>query len=203
MRDNIIEDKFREWAGSGDALAARIAVYEHIRDIPYALIPELRDPGTGPAGILKLHKGSCVPKHYLLGMLFAKMGLPVKYASYIFDWDDKEIKYPPALRALTKEMPITAHLACKAYINGKWVLVDATWDPPLAKYGFPVNQNWDGFSDCRNGVIPIKEIIHDTLDEFVRYADERRRAYTEKEKATYAQFTTELNEWLVTIRKRP
>lgn len=202
MTDNIIEEKFKEWTGSGDALAARVAVFEHIRDIPYALVPELRDPETGPAGILKLCKGSCVPKHYLLGMLFTKMGLAVKYASYIFDWDDKEIKYPSALRALTKEMPITAHLACKVNINGKWVLVDATWDPPLVKYGFPVNKKWDGLSDCRSAVTPIKEIIHETLDEFVRFADERRKVYTEEEKETYAKFTTQLNDWLVIIRKR-
>jgi len=200
MIDNLIEDKLKEWAGSKNSLAARIAVFENIRDIPYALISELRDPLTGPAGILKLNKGSCVPKHFLLGLLFNKMGIAAKYVSYLYDWNDKEIQYPHALRELTKEMPITAHLACKAYINKKWVLVDATWDLPLKNYGFPVNEKWDGFGDCKNAVKPIKEMIHKTLEERVQYSDDCRRFYTEKEKKTYEIFTAQLNEWLAMIR---
>ncbi|MCX5700100.1 MAG: hypothetical protein NTZ63_00955 [Candidatus Omnitrophica bacterium] len=200
MAGDLIEDKFKKWTGVKDLLAARIAVFENIRGIPYAIIPELRDPLTGPAGILKLNKGSCVPKHFLLGLLFNKMGIAVKYVSYLYDWDDKEIQYPQVLRELTKEMPITAHLACKAYINKKWVLVDATWDLPLRNYGFPVNEEWDGFSDCKNAVKPIKEIIHRTLEERVQYSDEHRKSYTEKEMKTYDIFTAQLNEWFAMIR---
>ncbi|MBL7151889.1 MAG: hypothetical protein ISS89_04820 [Candidatus Omnitrophica bacterium] len=196
MIGGLIKDRFKAWTQGKDELAARIAIFENIRDIPYALIPELRDPDKGPVGILKLNKGSCVPKHYLLGALFGEMGITVKYASYLFDWDDKRIKYPPALRELTKEMPLTAHLACKAYINKRWALVDATWDPALKKYGFPVNEEWDGFSDCKNAVIPIEEIVHETLDERLRYSQERRASYTEKEKEAYVKFSAQFNDWL-------
>jgi hypothetical protein len=128
------------------------------------------------------------------------MAIPVKYVSYLFDWNDKNIKYTPSLRRLTKTMPITAHLACKAQINKEWVLIDATWDIVLQKYGFPVNEKWDGVSDCKNAVIPIKEIIHDTVGERVQYSDEHRKSYTEKEKTTYEMFTVQFNDWLAAIR---
>lgn len=200
MSNDIVGVKFDEWTKGLDPLKARIAVFGHIRDIPYAIVPQLRDPCIGPAGMLKLNKGSCVPKHFLLGLLFTRMSIPVKYANYLFDWDDKKIKYTPSLRLLTREMPITAHLACKAYIGKRWILVDATWDIPLKKYGFPVNEKWDGVSDCKNAVTSIEEIIHDTVDEMVRYSDERRKSYTEKEKATYEKFTIRFNDWLAAIR---
>lgn len=201
MDNDIVNVRFIEWTKGLDPVKARMSVFEHIRDIPYAIIPELRDPYTGPAGMLKLNKGSCVPKHFLLGLLFAKMGIQVKYASYLFAWDDKGVAYTPALRQLTKEMPITAHLAIKACIENKWVLIDATWDLPLRKYGFPVNVEWNGFIDCKNAVTPIKEIIHGTMDERVRYSDERRGSYTEREKKAYEMFTAQLNDWLARIRR--
>ena len=200
MGDNIIEDKFNAWTKGLDALKARISVFEHIRDIPYAIVAELRDPVSGPPGLLKLNQGSCVPKHFLLGLLFSKLGIPVKYASYRFSWNDDRIQYPPELRQLAKEMPITAHLACKAYINKKWILIDATYDPPLKRVGFTVNEIWDGVSDCRNAVIPIEEIIHDTLDDRVRYSTSQRKAYTEKEIVAYERFAAGLNAWLESIR---
>jgi len=196
----MINVKFKEWTKGLDPVGSRISVFEHIRDIPYAIVPELRDPVTGPAGMLKLNKGSCVPKHFLLGSLFTKMEIPVKYASYLFDWNDKKVKYTLPLRTLTEKMPVTAHLACKAYINNRWILVDATWDISLKKYGFPVNEKWDGVSDCRNAVTPVKEIIHDTLDDRVLYSDEQRKSYTEEEKAAYGNFTAQFNNWLASIR---
>jgi hypothetical protein len=62
---------------------------------------------------------------------------------------------------LVNEMPMGYHLACKAYINEKWVLVDATWDLPLKRLGFPLNESWDGVSNTLNAVKPEEEITHE------------------------------------------
>ena len=46
-------------------------------------------------------------------------------------------------------LPIAHHLACRVQIGCRWVLVDATWDRPLAKGGFPINDHWDGYSEMK------------------------------------------------------
>ena len=200
MEEKIIAERFAEWAKSKDAKESRIAVFEHIRDIPYAIIPAFRDPVSGPAGMLKANKGACGPKHLLLAQMFAKLGIPVKYATYSFYWNDPAIYYPPELRRLSEKMPLTGHLACKARIQDKWVLIDATWDIPLEKAGYPVNKTWDGVSDTKCAVTYIKEAVHDSLEERLAYDVSIRNAFNEEEKAVYAEFILKLNAWLDTIR---
>lgn len=200
MSGDLITEKFDLWTKGLDEKSARISVYENIRDIPYALVAELRDPHTGPCGLLKLNRGSCVPKHFLLALMFERLKIPVKYASYLFKWDDPGIKYPGDLRLLTRRMPVTAHLACKAEIEGRWILLDATWDTPLKKVGFPVNGKWDGVSETHNAVTPIKEIIHSSLEERVAFSAEHRKSYTRDESEAYEEFTKKLNPWLESLR---
>ena len=199
---DIITEKFNEWTGGKGPKEVRISVYEHIRDIPYAIIAAMRDPKVGPAALIEMNRGSCNPKHVLLGELFTRLGLKVKYANYSFDWDDPAVKYPPELRALVKKIPFGNHLACKVLIDDRWVLVDATWDPPLRKAGFPVNERWDGVSDTKNAVTPISEVLHDTIEERVKYDAGLRGLYTDEQAAVYADFVGKLNAWLETLRKK-
>ncbi len=201
MDEKNILEKFSIWTKGLDPERARIAVFENIRDIPYAIVPELRDPYRGPVGILELNKGSCQPKHYLIAKLFGRLGIPAKYITYPFKWDEQELKYPKELKDIVKELPPAYHLACKAYINNKWILVDATWDLPLSKAGFPVNEKWDGSSDMINAVTPLEEVMHDTAEERVRYETERRGKQTDAERAAYAEFTEKFNAWCGRIRR--
>jgi hypothetical protein len=135
---DIVKDKFREWVWGKSPKEARIAIFNKIRDIPYAVIPELNDPKQY-VKILELNRGSCTPKHFLLRERYRKLGLQVLYVVYSYRWDEFENLYPPELRKLASEMPIGSHLACKVDIEGKLVLVDATLDPSLAIVGLPVN----------------------------------------------------------------
>lgn len=198
---SLVDEKFGHWTGSLAPKEARIAIFEHVRDIPYAIIPELRNPVSGPPGLIEQNRGSCQPKHYLIAQLFGKLNIPIRFVTYVFKWDDSEIKYPADLKNLISRLPVSYHLACKADINGKWALVDATWDPPLKKAGFPVNEKWDGKSDTVNAVNPIKEIIHESAEERVQFEKERHSRYTDAEKAIYAEFINKLNSWLETVRR--
>ncbi len=201
MAQDIILEKFNQWTAQLPADKARIAVFEHIRDIPYYLVPQIADPEVWAASILAANKGSCSPKHYLLGMLFNRMGLEVKYVSYPFLWDKQSINYPPELAELAKGSPISYHGVCKAKIDGQWVLVDATWDSALKKAGFAVNLNWDGKSQTKNAVLPLEEVIHDGLQNRLDFVAQKRSLYTEKEKEIYAKFTEKFNLWLEGLRK--
>jgi hypothetical protein len=158
---DIVEEQFKQWVRGKSEVEARVTIFERIRDIPYAVIPELNDSERYP-NILRVRKGSCLPKHLLLCNMYQRLGLTVLYAVYPFRWDEMEIDYPPKLRRLAKAMPPSHHLACKVDIDGRLVLVDATLDPPLERLGLSVNKKWDGKSDT---LLPIKsgdgeEIYH-------------------------------------------
>jgi len=140
MEDRPLAEKFAQWTKSLSDKSARISIYQHIRDIPYAIVPELRDPKDGPSGLIRMNKGSCVPKHFLMALMLGELGLSVKYVTYLFDWDDPAIKFPPALKKVAKNMPITAHLATKVNIDGRWTLVDATYHLPIKKSAFTATE---------------------------------------------------------------
>ena len=155
----MLDEKFRQWVQGKDATRARISIFENVRDIPYAVVPELID-AEKYLDILTLNRGSCTPKHFLLGNMFQRLGMLVLYAVYPFRWGDRaEVldDYPSELIKLAQEQPESHHLACRVEINGRLVLVDATLDSPLKKVNLPVNQHWDGFSDTVLAIEPLGE----------------------------------------------
>ena len=146
---------FQAWTYGLDPRQSLISVFEHVRDIPYSLSPPMSNPNTAPEEILAVKKGSCGPKQYLMAEMYRKLGFEVAYATIPFLWNDPEIRYPPDLKELAPHLPVSYHLACRVRIDDRWVLVDATWDLPLGKVGFPVNDHWDGRSDTRCAVQPL------------------------------------------------
>lgn len=156
---SLVHDFFYNWTQGLDPQQSRIAIFEHIRNIPYSLSVHMTDPKTAPEQLLFIGKGYCGPKHYLLAAMYRKLGLEVVFATFPFLWNDPDLRYPPDLRTLAAAVPIAYHLACRVRINGRWVLVDATWDPPLAGGGFPVNEHWDGISETRCAVKPLRSAV--------------------------------------------
>lgn len=156
---NIVDDKYKEWTKGLTPLQARINVFNKIRDIPYAIVPEIMDYREY-INILKAGKGSCSPKHFLLCEMYRRLGLPVLYVVYPHRWDEiAEImgEYSVRLSDMAMALPVSRHLACKVEIDDRLVLVDATFDLPLQKAGFKVNVNWDGISDTVLSVTPCGE----------------------------------------------
>jgi hypothetical protein len=198
----IVEDTFTEWTKGLSAEESRVAIFHKIRDIPYFIDPGHLSLEKGPCGMLEDNRGSCYPKHYLLGMIYTKIGVPVKYCAYGFKWKDQKVDYPDNVRAMAGNLPTTYHLACRALIKAKWVFLDATWDPELAIAGFPVNIDWDGESDTKLAVEPEREErtsldIHERDRMFLEMAS----TYSLGEKLGLARFTFALNRWLEDVRK--
>jgi len=197
---DIILVKLHEWTAGLNSLDGRTSVYAHIRNIPYMVIPEIRDREKGPREILSRMSGSCTPKHFLLGKMFQAMDIPIKFLSFPYSWDQKNVAYPDPLRDLARKIPTEYHLACQAYLNGKWVIVDATWDPPLAKAGFPVNQAWDGFSDTEVAVDFIEMVEHPSAEERDEFVKLKKASWTEEDKRLTSEFIDGLNRWLKEVR---
>lgn len=190
---DLISQKCEEWIEGKNLLEARVSIFERIRDIPYAVAPETLDSEKGLDEMLRLNKGSCQPKHYLLGEMFERLGISIFYVVYQFRWDELEIDYPKYLKELSRKMPISHHLACRARINDELVLVDATCDLPLERIGIPVNRYWDGFS---NLVLPI----HPLGEEEIYHSSERLPLAPRSFSDVESEFYTNLNGWLAEVR---
>jgi adenylate kinase family enzyme len=109
--------------------------------------------------------------------------------------------------------------------------VDATWDSPLSNAGFPVNDHWDGYSETRCAVKPLKSPVqkvgcNSVTSEKCRANDEavlcpvngekdhweaedRARYYREKvddrtpeERKQIVKFYHDFDAWLIEIRKK-
>jgi transglutaminase-like putative cysteine protease len=198
----IIKTKFNEWTKGLDPIKARISIFEHIRDIPYHIDPALFDLETGPAKMLEINMGSCTPKHYLMGMMFENLGLKVRYCTYPFNWKDLGAGYPEELARQAEKIPVTYHLACKALLDGKWVLVDATWDTLLAGTGFPVNLEWNGLNDTRLAVVPAGETCYFDAASRANDAEKVMEEYSLPEKLELSRFSASLNAWMGFIRSK-
>jgi len=154
--DDIITNHLEKWVGARRGKEALVSIFNHIRDIPYAILPELNHPQNFRR-ILEINAGSCTPKHLLMAEMYRRLGLDVLLVVYPYRWAEFEGLYPPSLWKLAQLMPPVNHLACKVFINGRYVLVDATVDLPLGSIGLPVNPNWDGESDTLLPVLPTGE----------------------------------------------
>jgi hypothetical protein len=189
--DQLVDRTFAEWTAGKNPREARVAVFERIRDIPYAVIAELVNYAKY-ADLLRINKGSCAPKHFLLCELYQRMGLDVLYVTYPFRWDALGIDYPPDLHKLAKSMPLRHHLACRVEIEGRLVLVDATIDLGLENLGLPVNKSWDGASDTLLPLEPLGE------EEFYHPSEAPLMEGGFSEEAL--GFYRELNAWLESVR---
>ena len=189
---DIIEEKFQEWVQGKNSKDARIAIYNRIRDIPYAITPDLND-STEYTRIFEGNRGSCTPKHFLLCNMFQRLGLQVLYAVYPYKWEEFEDIYSPGLKKLAREMPLSYHLACKVDIEGKLILVDATLDPALEALGLPVNMKWDGISDTLLPVNPCGEVQ-------LYHPSEAYLPQMEEPDERALNFYNEFNAWLETVR---
>lgn len=161
---SIVDETFNQWTHGKDAVAARISIFEHIREIPYAVVPDLID-SERYTDILTLWRGSCTPKHFLLCEMFRRLGLMTLFVVVPFRWGERAeliAGFPEYLLDLANRMPLSHHLACRVEIDGGFVLVDATLDSPLAKVELPVNLDWDGFSDTELPMTPLgpEEVFH-------------------------------------------
>jgi len=226
---SLVTQKYNEWTEGLDTHQSMISIFYHIRDIPYSLAAPVRDSLSAPEQLLRIGKGSCGPKHHLLAEMYRRLNLNVAYATIAFSWNDPDLLYPPELRELVTSVPVSHHLACRVQIGGRWVLVDATWDPPLARAGFPVNEHWDGWADtkcavkalrspvrtafcrtltnepCRTneeaGLSPLDgEKDHRDAEDQIRYHAEKVAVRTPDDRERSSRFAREFEAWLERVR---
>lgn len=191
------KEQFREallarWTEGLSPIDQRISIFSHIRDIPYGLVSEWKDTDDLVRMMITANLGWCGPKHHLLAWMFDRLGITIRFTLIPFRWEDQKVRYPVVLKELVPLLAPSTHLCCTASLNGVWQLLDATWDPPLGKAGFPVNDPWDGISGTVPAVISIEQA-----------AKNRKFLPASSVKNPRIEFVVQLNRWLEEVRKEP
>jgi hypothetical protein len=212
-------------AGKLDLTVRLKAIVKYALDIPFCFDPSLSDPESGPVKLLEGGiGGSCTPKHYALAYLLQEEGkwrnsqgfpeLRVQYLTFPFRFhrvmrfDGFKIEFPAHI--LMECIPEGHHSALGVYVGevGRELLVDVTWDPPLAAAGFPVAASWDGRTDMALAV-PYggEKFTAATIDKKLKhleYLSSRPQRYR-GECQTMEELTHILqaaNRWFESIRSR-
>lgn len=156
-----INHKVMALSGDKDAPGGRIAVFTFVRDLPYDY-PASRDPEEA----LRQGRGSCSGKHALLAEMLGVLGYETKVLYVRHRLNDVMLPYPPHLAQFLDEHELfDIHNFVRARIEGRWISLDVTWDRPLTAFGFPVNMEWDGFSDTTIAAGPFEVIATGTVSE--------------------------------------
>lgn len=135
-------------AGAGRLDA--VSVFHAVRQLPY-----LSDGDRSLQTVLARRAGACTAKHLLLTRLLNEIGTPA--AMELVDGDfatplrgarDVPEELAPAIRDGIPDI----HNIVRATVDGRSVLLDATWNDAVKPYGFRVNDAWDGRGDTEIAV---------------------------------------------------
>jgi transglutaminase-like putative cysteine protease len=190
MDEQLIETTLREWTNGLDKQAARIRVFERVRDLPYSY-PSSRDP----VEVLRGGRGSCSGKHYLLGEFFRRLGMNVRHMVCTHRFNESPIGFPEELQAMLRKNEIVdVHDYLQIRVGDEWIDVDATWPLALRDFGFPVNEDWDGRSPMLLSVVPEETVV--VTGDPEKKKEEILARFTPRQRQLRKQFLEALSRWV-------
>jgi hypothetical protein len=144
------DGRFLEAARAALAREPLVALFAFVQAMPY------RFPGPRDAVYTLEHGwGTCSGKNYLLAELLLAAGIPCAHVLVTGDLTMNPPHGTPEMRALLEAGPLPdVHSALTAIGPRGPITVDASWDPPLARLGFPVAIDWDGSEDTPLAITP-------------------------------------------------
>jgi len=120
-----------------DPIGQRIAVFELVRRVPYRLTAWTGDPDS----LFNAEKGDCRHKAAAGRRLLNELGFQARQIVVVFDWANLPI--PPDILNLLPDTK-SFHDSVEVRVDGRWVVMDPTWDPALKAAGFPIMTSWGG-----------------------------------------------------------
>lgn len=183
-----------------------IKIFQKVRDIPFG-----RMGSRNPEVVYEKNMGTCSGKNLLLRELYDELGLKTKDMLTLHRFNDllwfptesyPLLKLPENIIEILNQGPIyDFHNFVKILINNKWIEVDATFDKPLKKYGFIVNDKWDIKNDmimCVVGTKKIWDCQHNGLKEKERLTSLLPKKIQKNRKT----FLKELTKWITELRNK-
>jgi uridine kinase len=160
-----------------------VDAFRSVRDIPYRIPLSLTETDE-----------CCTGKHKILLKKFVELGIPVRWRVCSFRWSD--LKLPIELTRVPHENDST-HAFLEVNMNGRWIVVDATWDSAL-KDVLSIN-DWDGISDTPVAA-PVIELF--SLEKSKQIMENENPDETKKDLEKNGVFYDAFNQWLENVRRK-
>jgi hypothetical protein len=194
MSEDPIGAAVAEWTRGLNPVAARIACFERVRDLPYCY-PSSRDPLV----VLREGAGSCSGKHYLLGEVYRRLGLPVRHMLCSHRFNDSPLPFPDHMQALLDRNEVMDwHDYLQINVDGRWIDIDATWPLGLRDFGLPANDDWDGTSSMLLSVVPDEH--EELLGDLGKAKEERLSRLTPRQRGLRKQFLESLSQFAAELQ---
>src|SRR6201996_3967572 len=161
------------------------AIYLYVRDLRYEVLESFRSLAAGQrsaSAVLEHGVAFCMGKASSFAALSRAAGVPARVAFQTLESPEKEF-LSPEVRALwggKRGRPLPWHSLGEAFLNGRWIKLDATIDAPTAaRLGKPYTQEFDGITD-----------IHTVEGQILR------------ENGSYVDYPSEVGQWYEELARR-
>lgn len=142
-------------------------IYYFVRDLPYDLVNSLKYLAEGKkraSDVIQQNRAFCMGKASSFVALCRAAGIPARVGFQQLDCPDKPF-FSQEMKELWGDRKLPWHSLGEAYVNGKWLKLDATIDSAFARAkGRPYAQEFDGEHDIPTVEGPV-------LKELGSYAD--------------------------------
>ena len=159
-------------------------IYHHVRDLPYDILASFRYLAAGKttaSDVLEHGVAFCMGKASSFVALSRAAGIPARVAFQALDAPKMEF-LSPEVRTLwggPVGRPLPWHSLGEAFLNGRWIKLDATIDAPTAtRLGKPYTVAYDGHTDIPTVEGPVL-----------------------RENGSYADYPVEVAEWYLQVAR--
>lgn len=194
-REKLASKAILKYAEGLDDVDSKRVLFGIVQSFPYRL--RHWEPNNS-MDLFVERSGDCRHKRDALFQLYKDKGFAVRKVTVLYNYADL-----PLPKNCLAELSETRdfHSGMEVKTSNGWTRVDATWDPLLAKYGFPLTTTWDGESPTKN--VTDGECVPTLHTDYNQILDLYRK-YNVKwpKQSENAKFVKCINSWLGDIRSK-
>lgn len=164
---DVIAAARRLTAGCTDDRERLERIYYFVRDMPYDILAAFRDLAEGKSrasDVLRAGHAFCMGKASSFVALCRAAGIPARVGFQQLHCPDKPFM-SEEVRRLWGDRPLPRHSLGEAYLDGRWLKLDATIDAATAAAkGRPYTRQFDGVHDIPTVEGPILKDLESHAD---------------------------------------
>ncbi len=158
----VVDEAIRLTAGCRTEAEKAERIYTHVRDMPYDIFNSFRYLSEGKrraSDVIEAGHAFCMGKASAFVSMCRAVGIPARIGFQQLHCPDK-VFMSEEVRELWRDRPLPWHSLGEAYVNGRWLKLDATIPARVAEEkGRPYVRDFDGVNDIPTVEGPIvKEI---------------------------------------------
>lgn len=176
-----------------------VAAFHTVRRYVY-LSDGVRDPDV----IEARRAGACTGKHLVLRKHLRKAGFDANVETVLGDFS---AGIPPhssmssELREMILGEPVMDfHNFVRVDLDGRSIVLDATWHDEVAAYGFSVNADWNGDGDTSIALVPERSL--GVSEDVISLKESGLESLDDAMKTRRLKFLKLLSEWIAKIQEK-